>query len=94
MASAKQGRREDGRSWRLQFEVARDLARYVAPKGSICIDGVSLTVNGVDGALFDVNVIPHTLAVTTLGMLRPGGRVNVEVDVIARYLRRLVEFKP
>jgi riboflavin synthase len=88
------GRREEGRSWRLQFEVPRDLARFVAPKGSICIDGVSLTVNDVDGALFGVNLIPHTLAVTTLGMLRPGARVNVEVDVIARYLQRLMEFKP
>jgi len=86
-------RREDGRSWRLQFEVPRELARYVAPKGSICIDGVSLTVNDVDGARFDVNVIPHTLAVTTLGVLQPGGRVNVEVDVFARYLQRLLEFK-
>jgi riboflavin synthase len=74
--------------------VPRELARYVAPKGSICIDGVSLTVNDVDGTLFDVNVIPHTLAVTTLGALRPGARVNVEVDIIARYLQRLVEFKP
>ena len=86
-------RREDGRSWRLQFEVPRELARYVAPKGSICIDGVSLTVNDVDGARFDVNVIPHTLAVTTLGVLQSGGRVNVEVDVFARYLQRLLEFK-
>jgi len=86
-------RREDGRSWRLQFEVPRELARYVAPKGSICIDGVSLTVNDVDGARFDVNVIPHTLAVTTLGVLQPGRRVNVEVDVFARYLQRLLEFK-
>lgn len=86
-------RREDGRSWRLQFEVPDDLARYVASKGSICIDGVSLTVNEVDGARFDVNVIPHTLDVTTLGALRPGARVNIEVDLIARYLQRLAEFK-
>lgn len=85
-------RRQDGRSWRLQFEVPRDLARYVAPKGSICIDGVSLTVNEVDGARFDVNVIPHTLDVTTLGALEPGARVNIEVDLIARYLQRLAEF--
>jgi len=85
-------RRQDGRSWCLQFEVPRDLARYVAPKGSICIDGVSLTVNEVDGARFDVNVIPHTLDVTTLGALEPGARVNIEVDLIARYLQRLAEF--
>jgi len=87
-------RHEDGRSWRLQFEVPRELARYVAPKGSICIDGVSLTVNEVDGTRFDVNVIPHTLTVTTLGALQPGAKVNIEVDLIARYLQRLAEFKP
>ncbi len=85
-------RRQDGRSWRLQFEVPRDLSRYIAPRGSICIDGVSLTVNEVDGARFDVNVIPHTLDVTTLGALEPGARVNIEVDLIARYLQRLAEF--
>lgn len=85
-------RSPEGRSWRLQFELPRDLARYVASKGSICIDGVSLTVNEVDGARFDVNVIPHTLDVTTLGALQPGTRVNLEVDLIARYLQRLAEF--
>lgn len=89
-----ESRHEEGRSWRLQFEVPRELARFVAPKGSICIDGVSLTVNEVDGARFDVNVIPHTLTVTTLGALQPGSRVNIEVDLIARYLQRLAEFKP
>jgi len=89
-----ESRHEDGRSWRLQFEVPRELARYVAPKGSICIDGVSLTVNEVDGTRFDVNVIPHTLTVTTLGALQPGAKVNIEVDLIARYLQRLAEFKP
>jgi riboflavin synthase len=87
-------RHDDGRSWRLQFQIPRPLARFVAPKGSICIDGVSLTVNDVEGARFDVNLIPHTLAITTLGALRPGSRVNVEVDVIARYLQRLMEFEP
>jgi riboflavin synthase len=85
-------RSPEGRSWRLQFELPLDLARYVASKGSICIDGVSLTVNEVDGARFDVNVIPHTLDVTTLGALQPGARVNIEVDLIARYLQRLAEF--
>ena len=85
-------RSPEGRSWRLQFELPRDLARYVASKGSICIEGVSLTVNEVDGARFDVNVIPHTLDVTTLGALQPGARVNIEVDLIARYLQRLAEF--
>jgi riboflavin synthase len=61
----------------------------VAPKGSICIDGVSLTVNEVAGARFGVNLIPHTLTVTTLGTLATGDRVNVEVDLLARYLERL-----
>jgi riboflavin synthase len=62
----------------------------VARKGSICVDGVSLTVNGVDGRRFDVNLVPHTLEMTILGDYRPGTRVNLEVDIIARYLERLV----
>ena len=66
-----------------------ELARFVAPKGSIAVDGVSLTVNAVDGRRFSVNLIPHTLAVTTLAALRAGARVNLEVDLIARYLERL-----
>jgi riboflavin synthase len=66
----------------------------VARKGSICIDGVSLTVNEVAGARFGVNLIPHTLASTTLGGLRPGARVNIEVDLIARYVERLAESTP
>ena len=82
-------RREDGRSWRFEFAVPETLARYIAPKGSICIDGVSLTVNEVDGARFGVNLIPHTLTVTTLGALQADGRVNIEVDLLARYLERL-----
>ncbi|HMK86163.1 MAG TPA: riboflavin synthase [Steroidobacteraceae bacterium] len=81
---------EDARSWRLEFELPESLMRYVAPKGSISIDGVSLTVNGVSGRRFDVNIIPHTRELTTLGELRAGGRVNVEVDVIARYVDRLL----
>jgi len=80
----------DARSWRLQFELPAALARFVAPKGSICINGVSLTVNAVRGALFDVNIIPHTHRATTLGELAVGDRVNVEIDVIARYLDRLI----
>src|ERR1700761_8038403 len=71
---------EDARSWRLQFELPADLARFAAPKGSICIDGVSLTVNQVAGARFDVNIIPHTREVTTLGELREGDGVNIEID--------------
>ena len=80
----------DGRSWRMQFELPAALMRYVAPKGSICINGVSLTVNQVGGRLFDVNIIPHTHEVTTLGELVVGAGVNVEIDVIARYLERLM----
>jgi riboflavin synthase len=66
------------------------LAKYVATKGSICIDGVSLTVNRVDGDVFEVNLIPHTLQVTTLARLAPGVRVNLEVDLIARYVERML----
>jgi riboflavin synthase len=70
----------------LTVDAPPELARYVAPKGSIAVQGVSLTVNTVDGARFAVNLIPHTLAVTTLAQLAPGDRVNLEVDVIARYV--------
>ena len=80
----------DGRSWRMQYELPAALMRYVAPKGSICINGVSLTVNQVSGQLFDVNIIPHTYEVTTLGELVAGAAVNIEIDLIARYLERLM----
>lgn len=83
-------RHEDARSVRVEFELPAALARYVARKGSICIDGVSLTVNGVAGTRFDVNLVPHTLEKTILGDYRPGTRVNLEVDIIARYLERLL----
>ena len=83
---------EDGRSCRLQFELQAPLMRYVAPKGSICINGVSLTVNEVGGRRFDVNIIPHTRGATTLGGLRVGAAVNIEIDTIARYLERLANF--
>ncbi len=79
-----------GESVRFRIEAPRELARYIAEKGSICVDGVSLTVNRVEGAAFEVNIIPHTLARTTLGNLKPGSRVNLEVDIIARYLERLM----
>lgn len=82
---------EDARSWRLAFEAPPALARYIARKGSIAIDGVSLTVNDVAGARFEVNIVPHTWTHTTLGGLKPGGEVNLEVDLIARYLERLIE---
>jgi riboflavin synthase len=81
---------QDARSWRLGFELPQELARFVAPKGSICIDGVSLTVNSVRGRSFDVNIIPHTHTATTLGERRAGDGVNIEIDVIARYLDRLL----
>ena len=74
----------------LQVKVPKPLARYVARKGSICIDGVSLTVNRVKGTVFEVNLIPHTLKVTTLKRLSPGAKVNLEIDLLARYLERLM----
>jgi len=82
-------RHPDARAERLEFEVPPPLARYVARKGSVCLDGVSLTVNEVDGCRFSVCLIPHTLEVTTLGELGIGERVNLEVDLVARYLERL-----
>jgi riboflavin synthase len=83
-------REAEGRSVRFRFEAAAGLARYIAEKGSICVDGVSLTVNAVHGAQFDVNIVPHTLAQTTLDGLQPGSKVNLEVDLLARYLERLM----
>jgi riboflavin synthase len=82
---------KDGDSLRMTFDVPRDLARYVARKGSVAIDGVSLTVNEVAGTTFGVNLIPLTQAVTTLGRLQAGARVNLEVDPIARYVERLTQ---
>lgn len=82
---------EDARSWRLVFELPAALKRYVARKGSVCIDGVSLTVNEVWDARLGVNIVPHTAAHTTLGQRVVGDAVNVEVDLIARYLERLLE---
>jgi riboflavin synthase len=79
----------DARSTRLKIAVPADLARYIARKGSVAIDGVSLTVNEVEGATFGVNIIPHTQTVTTLGKLTVGARVNLEVDQVARYIERL-----
>lgn len=81
----------DARSQRLRFSVPRELARFIARKGSVAVDGVSLTVNEVEGAEFGVNVIPHTQQVTTLGRLSAGSRVNLEVDQVARYIERLTE---
>ena len=81
----------DGTSTRLVFAVPLKLARYIAAKGSICIDGTSLTVNTAQDAIFSVNIIPHTQQATVIGDYRPGHAVNLEVDIIARYLERLLE---
>ncbi|MFZ5503372.1 MAG: riboflavin synthase [Pseudomonadota bacterium] len=79
-----------GESWRLAVRAPQDLAKYIAVKGSITINGVSLTVNQVTGSEFAVNLIPHTLRVTTLNELKAGARVNLEIDLIARYVERMV----
>jgi riboflavin synthase len=83
-------RREEARSVRFDIEVPPGLRRYVVHKGSICVDGVSLTVNAVKDGVFDVNIIPHTLAHTIFGSYQPGSRVNLEVDVVARYVESLL----
>jgi riboflavin synthase len=83
--------RPEGESKRMTVEIPAALARYVAPKGSVALDGVSLTVNEIDGPRFSINVIPHTLSVTTLGDAVIGSRLNFEADLLARYVARLVE---
>lgn len=82
----------EGDSLRIDFRAPANLAGFIAEKGSITIDGASLTVNGVDGAVFGVNLIPHTQQVTTLGKLKVGDRVNLEIDVLARYVARLQQW--
>lgn len=79
-----------GASTRLRFRVPEDLSPFIAPKGSVCIDGISLTVNSVSGDSFEVNIVPHTAQVTTVENYEPGRRVHLEVDIIARYLERLL----
>jgi len=81
----------EGESARMTFEVPKPLARFIAEKGSVALDGISLTVNEVADARFGVNIIPHTLKVTTFGQLKPGMKVNLEIDTIARYVARLVK---
>lgn len=81
--------RGDARSLRVELAAPAALARYIARKGSVTLDGVSLTVNDVEGARFTINLVPHTLEVTTLGSLAPGARLNLEIDVLARYVERL-----
>jgi riboflavin synthase len=85
--------RPDGDSRRFTLEAPAELARYIAPKGSVALDGISLTVNEVAHSSFDINVIPHTLTHTTLGARRAGDRVNLEIDLIARHVARLMEFQ-
>ncbi len=83
----------EGESHRMVFEAPDPLHRMIAAKGSVAVDGVSLTVNQIEGRQFGINVIPHTLESTTLGRLEPGGSVNVEIDMLARYVARLLEGK-
>ena len=83
-------RREEARSMRFDIELPEALQRYVVHKGSICVDGVSLTVNALRDNVFDVNIIPHTMSHTVFGQYQPGSRVNLEVDVVARYVERLL----
>jgi len=79
----------EGGSWRFKFDVPGDLMRYIAQKGSIAVDGVSLTVNEVEGTTFGVNIIPHTFAETTFGQMTQGQRINLEIDTLARYVERI-----
>lgn len=81
-----------GECWQLTIQAPHALAKYVAVKGSICVDGVSLTVNSIDRDIFSINLIPHTLEKTTLAALKPGSIVNLEVDQIARYVERMTEW--
>ena len=83
--------REEGDSTRMVLDAPAELARFIAPKGSVALNGTSLTVNEVDGARFDINLIPHTKAVTTWGDTKPGDKVNLEIDTLARYVARLNE---
>jgi len=80
----------DARSVRFEIQVADELARYIAHKGSVCVDGTSLTVNAVHGAVFELNIVPHTLQETIMDAYQPGTEVNIEVDLLARYLERLM----
>jgi riboflavin synthase len=83
-------RSDDARSIRMTFEAPSELARYIARKGSICVDGVSLTINEVSGNTFGLNIIPHTAEVTTMGSYEVGRAVNLEVDLLARYIERML----
>ena len=84
---------KDGESIRIKIEVQSDIVKYIAKKGSICVNGVSLTVNSVENNIFDVNIVPHTFSVTTLGELKLNSIVNLEIDQVARYVERLLTLK-
>ena len=86
-----ESRHNDGRSERFRIKAPDELAKYIAAKGSITIDGVSLTVNVVDGAFFEINIVPHTIQETIIGSYQAGTKINLEVDVVARYLERLIQ---
>ena len=81
---------QDGESWRLRIEAPEDLAGYIAPKGSVALDGISLTVNEVEGNVFGVNIIPHTWERTNLGAAAVGAQLNIEIDMLARYVERMM----
>ncbi len=83
-------RSQEGRSWRLHFEVPSELDRYIIEKGSIAVNGISLTVNGCGQGSFDVNIVPHTLAETTLGEVKPGEAVNIEADLLGKYVEKML----
>ena len=81
---------EDARSWRFRIRAPRELAKYIAHKGSITLDGTSLTINKVEGSEFELNIVPHTMTQTVMGDYKAGTQVNLEVDLVARYLERLL----
>jgi riboflavin synthase len=83
----------EGESTRMKIKVDDNLVKYIAKKGSICINGVSLTVNEIDGNVFDVNIVPHTFSVTTLDELKVNSQVNIEIDIIARHIEQLLNYK-
>ena len=84
-------KKPDGRSIRFKFKAPDELAKYIAEKGSICINGISLTINTIEGAVFSVNVVPHTLKETSLGFASVGDKINLEVDLLSRYMERLMK---
>ena len=83
-------KKHDGRSWRFRIEAPTALSKYIAEKGSICLDGISLTVNDIHDSNFGINIVPHTLEATTLSELGVGNEINIEVDLLARYIERLL----